>query len=162
MLFRSYTWLFKTFLEAMGGVAPKLIITNEDLYVKAAIRDACPNTVHKLCMWHILNELPVQVSCVQKSNDDFLSQLRTCVRSSETPDEFEAEWSSIVSKLGLENNAWLTSRFEIRQSWVPAYFLGLYLGGICKSTSRPEGESTFFSHINSRRLALLEIGRAHV
>lgn len=153
----SYTWLFKTFLEAMGGVAPKLIITNEDLYVKSAIRDACPNIVHRLCMWHILNELPVKVGCVENSNEDLQSQFRACVERSETPDEFDRKWSSVVSIFGLENNAWLTSRFEIRQSWVPAYFLGTYLSGISKIASRPEGESTFFGHISNRRLPMLEL-----
>jgi hypothetical protein len=153
----SYTWLFKAFLEVMGGIAPKLFITNEDLHMKAAIRDVFPNTIHRLSMWHILNELPVKVGCVQNCNEDFQSQFRTCVESSETPDEFEAKWSSIVSIFGLQNNAWLASRFEIRQSWVPAYFLGTYLSGISKIASRPEGESTFFGHISNRRLAMLEL-----
>jgi hypothetical protein len=33
----SYVWLFKTFLKAMGGVPPHLIITDEDASMKAAI-----------------------------------------------------------------------------------------------------------------------------
>jgi hypothetical protein len=33
----SYAWLFKTFLKAMGGAAPHLIITDEDASMKAAI-----------------------------------------------------------------------------------------------------------------------------
>ena len=41
----SYEWLFKTFLNAMGGVAPHLIITDEDASMKAAIAQILPDTV---------------------------------------------------------------------------------------------------------------------
>jgi len=34
---KSYVWLLKTFLKAMGGVAPHLITTDEDVSMKAAI-----------------------------------------------------------------------------------------------------------------------------
>jgi hypothetical protein len=51
---RSYVWLFKTFLNAMGGVAPHLITTDEDASMKAAITQILPGTAHRLCMWHII------------------------------------------------------------------------------------------------------------
>ena len=34
---KSYVWLLKTFLKAMGGVAPHLITTDEDVSMKVAI-----------------------------------------------------------------------------------------------------------------------------
>jgi transposase-like protein len=46
----SFVWLFQTFLKAMGGVAPHLIITDEDASLKAAITQIFPNTAHRHCI----------------------------------------------------------------------------------------------------------------
>jgi len=53
----SYIWLFHTFLKAMGGIAPKLIITDEAASIKLAIQDVFTTTIHRLCMWHILMKI---------------------------------------------------------------------------------------------------------
>ena len=42
----SHAWLFTTFLRAMGGIAPRLIITDECLRMKNAIGKILPNTAH--------------------------------------------------------------------------------------------------------------------
>lgn len=39
----SYTWLFKTFLNAMGGVEPTVFITDEDASTKVAIQNVFLN-----------------------------------------------------------------------------------------------------------------------
>ena len=45
----SFEWLLKTFLKAMGGVAPHLITTDEDASMKAAIAQILPDTAHRQC-----------------------------------------------------------------------------------------------------------------
>lgn len=67
----SYIWFFKTFLKAMCGVAPKLIITDEDQSMRRRIESIFPNTKHRLCMWHILMKLPEKVGPILKNNEDF-------------------------------------------------------------------------------------------
>ena len=57
----SYIWLFKTFLKAMCGVAPKLIITDEDQSMRIGIEQVFPKTIDRLCMWHILMKLTEKV-----------------------------------------------------------------------------------------------------
>jgi hypothetical protein len=57
----SYVWLFNTFLKGMGGVSPHLIITDEDASMKAAITKILPDTIHRLCMWHIMDKVPAKV-----------------------------------------------------------------------------------------------------
>jgi len=146
----SYKWIFQTFLKAMGGVAPKLIITDEDLSMRAAIKDIFPDTRHRLCMWHILNKLPERVGRPLIEDDVFLSEFVSCVWGSETPNEFEARWISIISKYGLENNSWLSDKYQMRQSWILAYFMDLSLGGILRTTSRSESENAFFRHFLNR------------
>jgi hypothetical protein len=53
----SYKWLFQTFLLAMGGKAPRLIITDKDTSMKLTIRTILPDTVHRFCMWHIMEKV---------------------------------------------------------------------------------------------------------
>lgn len=86
----SYTWLFQTFLRAMGGVAPNLILTNEDLSMKHAIKDVFRNAKHQLSMWHILRKLPENIDSQLSSNPQFDKCFKSRVHASETPEEFES------------------------------------------------------------------------
>jgi hypothetical protein len=40
----SYVWLFKSFLESMGGKSPKSIFTDQDEDIMQAIEQVFPNT----------------------------------------------------------------------------------------------------------------------
>jgi hypothetical protein len=67
----SFVWLFHTFLKAMGGVAPHLIIIDENASIKAAISQILPNTAHRLCMWYIMEKVPEKVGPTIRNNEDF-------------------------------------------------------------------------------------------
>jgi hypothetical protein len=54
--------LFRTFLLAMGGKASRFIITYEDASMKSIIRTILPNTIHRFCMWHIIEKVPDKVA----------------------------------------------------------------------------------------------------
>jgi len=41
---------------------------------------------------------------------------------------------SIINEFGLQNNAWLSQMYDIRDMWIPAYFTDLFLGAILKTT----------------------------
>lgn len=152
----SYMWLFHTFLKAMGGVAPKLIITDEAASMKAAIREVLTTTIHRLCMWHILMVVCEKVGPILKEDEKFKARLSSCVWSSETPLEFEDEWSCIIYEYGLEDNEWFSTKFDQRRSWVPAYFSDIPLLGLLRTTSRSESADSFFSRLIGWKLALVE------
>jgi hypothetical protein len=97
----SFVWLFQTFLKATGGVAPHLIITDEDASMKAAIAQILPNTVHRLCMWHIMKKVPKKVGPSIREDDEFWRTLHKCVWGSENSYEFETQWNSIMTTYGL-------------------------------------------------------------
>jgi transposase-like protein len=67
----SYVWLFNTFLTAMGGVPPHLIIIDEDASMKAAITKILPDTTHRLCMWHIMDKVHKKVGPALREDQDF-------------------------------------------------------------------------------------------
>ena len=63
----SYVWLFHIFLEAMGGVAPNVIITDEAASMKIANKMFLAR-VHRLCMWYILMKVVDKVGSVLKED----------------------------------------------------------------------------------------------
>ncbi|KAF7147291.1 hypothetical protein RHSIM_Rhsim03G0097400 [Rhododendron simsii] len=49
----AVTWLFTTFLEAMGGKKPVSIFTDQSRAIANAIHAMFPDSHHGLCIWHI-------------------------------------------------------------------------------------------------------------
>jgi len=45
----SFEWIFKTWLQAMGGHHPKAMITDQDLAMKKAIPNVFPDVRHRFC-----------------------------------------------------------------------------------------------------------------
>ncbi|KAL7264194.1 hypothetical protein ACSBR1_002196 [Camellia fascicularis] len=50
----SFIWLFRRFLDAMSSKAPKIIFTDQDAAMAKAIPIVMPNTKHRLCTWHLM------------------------------------------------------------------------------------------------------------
>jgi len=140
----------------MGGVAPHLIITDECPSMKAAIDQILPETVHRLCMWHIMEKVPEKVSPSLREDKDFWDRLTACVWGSETIVEFESQWNSFITDFQLMGNEWFSTRFLIRESWIPAYFMDIPLAGIFRTTSRSESANSFFNRFIHRKVSFVE------
>jgi hypothetical protein len=152
----SYKWVFETFLKAMDGVAPRLMVTDEDQSMKIAIEEVLRNTIHMLCMWHIMRKLPEKVGPPLREDEHFYSTINSCVWGSENPAEFEEKWSAMICEFDLQDNEWFARRYELRQSWIPAYFRGVFLGETLRTTSRSESANSFFNHFIGYKHALVE------
>ena len=70
----SYTWLLQKFIEAHKGKQPIMVVTDQDCAMKQAVHNVFDKSVHRLCMWHIINKVPAKV-CV--SNCSY-SNVYTC------------------------------------------------------------------------------------
>ena len=152
----SYVWLFKTFLKAMGGVAPHLITTDEDASMKAAIAQILPDTAHRLCMWHIMEKVPEKVGPSIRGDENFWKRLNKCVWGTENSDDFVSQWNSIITDYGLMENEWFSTRFAIRESRIPVYFMDIPLAGMLRTTSRSESSNSFFNHFIHRKMTFVE------
>lgn len=89
-------------------------------------------------------------------NNDFNNRFNSCVWNSESSEEFEFEWNDIISGFGLEENGWLSTMYELRRMWIPAYFKDIFMAGILRTTSRSESENSFFGHFLNKKLNLVE------
>ncbi|KAK1407990.1 hypothetical protein QVD17_39619 [Tagetes erecta] len=57
----SYKWLLSRFLDAHKK-QPLLVLTDQDAAMKQAIATVFNESIHRLCMWHIMRKLPVKIS----------------------------------------------------------------------------------------------------
>jgi len=139
----SYTWLLKTWLEAMLGRAPSTIITDDDKAMGKAIAEVLPNVTHRLCLWHILQKVPEHLAHIYNKYPSFQRDFQHCIHSTITIEEFETEWSEIVGKYELVENDWLKKLYMRREKWVPAYLRTTFCAGM-STTQRSESMNKFF------------------
>lgn len=73
-----------------------------------------------------------------------------------TPDEFEEGWKDVIVEHKLESNSWLNDMYDIRNEWIPAYFSGIEMAGLLRTTSRSESSNFFFQHFHKSGDTLVE------
>ncbi|XP_043687172.1 protein FAR1-RELATED SEQUENCE 5-like [Telopea speciosissima] len=144
-------WLFKTWLEAMSGRQPGLIITDHDLNIKNAVAKVFPNSCHRYCKWHILGKMPKELGHVYSTLPKaFQLEFDKCINKSETIEEFELAWQSLLHKYNLRENEWLQSLYFDRKEWVPIYLLDTFFAGMSATHRGGSVTSLFDGYVNAR------------
>ncbi|XP_059640286.1 protein FAR1-RELATED SEQUENCE 6-like [Cornus florida] len=138
----TYTWLFKSWLACMLGCAPKAIVTDECKAIQEAVLKVFPDSRHRLCLWHIMQKLPVKLGGLAQYK--MIKKIfENIVYESVQPDEFEKSWAEMSIEYNLENNEWLKSLYADRHCWVPLYVKWTFWAGM-STTQRGEGMNAFF------------------
>ncbi|XP_031120837.1 protein FAR1-RELATED SEQUENCE 5-like [Ipomoea triloba] len=152
----SYRWLLINFKKAMGKTPP-ITITDQDPAIKVAIVMEFLETRYRFCMWHIMTKVGDKVEVEMAKNTEFRRALNSVVWNENCmPEEFENGWNGVVHKYGLHENGWLKLMYEQRESWIPAYFQDMFMGGLLRITSRSESENSVFRSNTSKHLCLVE------
>ncbi|XP_042381983.1 protein FAR1-RELATED SEQUENCE 5-like isoform X1 [Zingiber officinale] len=149
----SFVWLLKKFIEAMPKGPPSVIITDQDPAMTKAIAQVFPQTVHRYCLWHILNKFPEKLNPLTFQNH--YQSLKNVIANSTTPDDFEKSWEEAIKSANLENNDWLSLMYKLRHKWVPVYFRHLFCAGM-SSSQRSEGSHAFFKRYVSNKNSLMD------
>ncbi|XP_020165332.4 protein FAR1-RELATED SEQUENCE 5 [Aegilops tauschii subsp. strangulata] len=108
----GYTWLFKTFLECMGGLAPMNIITDQDFSMRAGIEEVFPLAVHRHCRWHIIKKAEETLGPFFADRPELHKAFELCVDHSLTVEEFERSWTAMIETYQVQHNETLTSLWE--------------------------------------------------
>uniref|UniRef100_A0A3Q7HCB3 MULE transposase domain-containing protein n=1 Tax=Solanum lycopersicum TaxID=4081 RepID=A0A3Q7HCB3_SOLLC len=98
----TFQWLLHTWKEAMFGISPRTIITDQDAAITNAVANVFPNSAHHFCMWHIKKKIPEYLSHVFHEFDDFKNDFSKCLHCTTTPEEFETAWIDIMKMYNLE------------------------------------------------------------
>ncbi|CAA6660248.1 unnamed protein product [Spirodela intermedia] len=120
----SFSWLLETFSVAMRGRAPLSLVTEPDENLRAAVLRVFPTTRHRFCKRRILHrakeELP-QLCSTPATWRAFKAEVRRCIDESETVEDFESCWGSILGRYNLGGSSWIQSLYELREHWAAAF-----------------------------------------
>ncbi|KAI5322388.1 hypothetical protein L3X38_031460 [Prunus dulcis] len=117
----SFIWLFETFLEAMSKKAPKTLFTDQDAAMAKACAHVMPNTYHRLCTWHIMQNAMKHVNNLFRRTGGVRSVLTQFMDYYEEKDEFLVAWESMLDEYNVRGHPWLESIFDLRKKWAMAY-----------------------------------------
>ncbi|CAL1385904.1 unnamed protein product [Linum trigynum] len=151
----TFGWLLRTWLRAMGGKSPKVIVTDLGKNLKAAIEEVLPSTRHCFSLCHILEKVPEALSLVIKKNEKFLSKFKKCIFKSWTEEQFDMRWWKMVSRFELQEDEWIRNLYDDRKRWVPTYVGDTFLAGL-SATQRSETINYFLDKYISRKMTLKE------
>ncbi|KAL3753190.1 hypothetical protein ACJRO7_000572 [Eucalyptus globulus] len=151
----TYSWLMQTWLKAVGGQHPKVIITDQDKTIKTVISDVFHSSRHCFCLWQIWGKLSENLSHVIKRQDNFMAKFEKCVNRSWTEAEFEKRWWKIINRCELREDEWMHSLYEDRRHWVPTFLKDAFFAGMC-SIQRADSVNAFFDKYVHKKTTVQE------
>ncbi|KAG9443278.1 hypothetical protein H6P81_014618 [Aristolochia fimbriata] len=117
----SFIWLFDNFIKAMCGKKPTTILTDESASIAKAIATFLPETYHRFCLRHIIQNAMKHLSHISYNPLIFKSDFRRCLYEYKDEEELSEAWVSLLDKHGLKGNTWLEDLFNKREKWALFY-----------------------------------------
>ncbi|KAJ7967017.1 Protein FAR1-RELATED SEQUENCE like [Quillaja saponaria] len=145
----SFVWLFQKWLDAMSGHHPISITTDQDRIIRAAIVQVFPGARHRFCKWNVCREAQEKLSNVYHMNPTFEAEFHKCIDLTETINEFDSCWESLLQRYGLGDNEWLQLMYNARQQWVPVYIRDTFFGEMSITQGSDSVSSYFDGYINA-------------
>ncbi|KAJ6938004.1 protein FAR1-RELATED SEQUENCE 9 [Populus alba x Populus x berolinensis] len=139
----SFIWLFQTWLRAMSGKQPLSITTDPDRFIQTAVSQILPETRHRYSKQGILRETQEKLAHIYRSHPMFETEFKKCINETETIDEFESSWQSLLQRYYVMDNEWLQSMYNARQQWVTVYLRDTFFGEL-SVTDGSGGLNSFF------------------
>ncbi|XP_057972055.1 protein FAR1-RELATED SEQUENCE 5 [Malania oleifera] len=145
----SFIWLFKTWLAAMSGHPPVSITTDHDAVIRSAIRQVFPDTRHRFCKWHIFKKCQEKLSHVFHQHPNFEADFHKSVNLTDSIEEFESCWMSLVDRYGLRDHEWLQTIYSARKQWVPVYLRDTFFAEMSITQRSDSMNSYFDGYVNA-------------
>ncbi|XP_016580413.2 protein FAR-RED ELONGATED HYPOCOTYL 3 isoform X1 [Capsicum annuum] len=152
----TFFWVMRTWLKAMGGQAPKTVITDHDQVLKSVIPEALPLSLHYFCLWHILGKVSDTLNHIIKQNEKFMPKFEKCIHRSWTDEEFEKRWRKLVDKFDLREAELIHSLYEDRMKWAPTFIRDVLLAGM-SMVLRSESVNSFFDKYVHKKTTVQEL-----
>uniref|UniRef100_J3MBF6 SWIM-type domain-containing protein n=1 Tax=Oryza brachyantha TaxID=4533 RepID=J3MBF6_ORYBR len=144
----TYEWILRQFLNCMGQKHPKSLITDGDNAMRRAITSVMPNSDHRLCTWHIEQNMGRHL------HQDMIADFRV-LHAPIDPDEWRRKWDEFKFNHKVsEDNKWLMRMYNLRKKWAAAYTKGRFFLGM-KSNQRSESLNSKLHRYLDRKLTLV-------
>ncbi|CAB4490355.1 unnamed protein product [Rhizophagus irregularis] len=93
----TYQWILECLLCATNGLAPRVLFTDADAGMVAAIHETLPSTKHNYCIWHLRKNLEKNLKGkLHKKYNDFIKEWNKC-RNSFSEEEFQKRWHELLT-----------------------------------------------------------------
>ncbi|CAN6218806.1 unnamed protein product [Urochloa humidicola] len=150
--FEAYEWLLQTFLTAMAQKHPISVITDGDLAMQKAIRTILPNCNHRLCTWHIEQNILRHLH-----NSKIAEEFRIFLYDRCSIPEIERKWEEFMERNRISSkHTWVYQMYEMRNLWCAAYQVGRCFLGL-RSNQRSESlNSKLHTHLD-RKMTLFDM-----
>ncbi|KAG7011835.1 Protein FAR1-RELATED SEQUENCE 5, partial [Cucurbita argyrosperma subsp. argyrosperma] len=145
----SFNWLFRTWLLAMSGRPPVSITTDHDAIIQSAITQVFPETRHRFCKWHIFKKCQEMLSHVFLKHPSFEADFHKCVNLTDSIEEFESCWLSLVDRYDLRDHEWLQTIYSARRQWVPVYLRDTFFAEMSITQRSDSMNSYFDGYVNA-------------
>ena len=127
----AFDWVFREFLKAFH-TPPKVLFTDGDPAMAAAIRNALPNTFHLLCTYHLSKNLYTHIKPVfnQKNGNakEMWNKFCKCwweickTQDAESCETFDEEWHDLLAILeSMEHNTCVKT-LESAKKWLQSLY----------------------------------------
>ncbi|KAJ1428655.1 Zinc finger, PMZ-type [Sesbania bispinosa] len=124
---QSFSWALQTFVRFMRGRCPQTILSDLDPGLRDSIRSELPGTKQVIPLWNILNKVPSWFSLPLGSRyAEFKSEFDALCHIENT-EEFELQWSQMISVFGLDSDKHTDLLYSVRASWAQSYVRGYFL-----------------------------------
>ena len=91
-----------------------------------AIPQSFPNTIHKLCRWHVMKKYKEYLALLYKKYKTFKEEFTAILNWPLMPTEFEDAWAELVHKYHLENDQMMMQLWSDRKMWISAYYKNIF------------------------------------
>ncbi|PHT29393.1 Protein FAR1-RELATED SEQUENCE 4 [Capsicum baccatum] len=136
-------WLMRTWCLAMGGRGPRILLSDQNDNVKAAVGAVLPDTQLYFSLWSILEKIPRCLDYLSMWHELFMAKFSKCIYKSWTEEQFEHRWWKLIEKFNLREDEWVQSLYEDRKLWVPSFMRDVSFASLSMA-SRTESLNSFF------------------
>ncbi|KAL6132368.1 hypothetical protein ACLB2K_070739 [Fragaria x ananassa] len=139
----TFVWLMQTWLIAMGEQAPRVILSDQNDAIKAAIGAVLPGTRHCFSMWHILEKMHGQLEFLSMWLDTFMAKFNECIFKSWSEEQFEKRWWKLIDEFNLRDIECIQSLYRDRTHWVPTFMRDISFAGLSPTSRSTSLNSSF-------------------
>jgi hypothetical protein len=135
--------VFESWLEAMDGLQPANIMTDQDQAMATAISNVFPAAIHRCCFWHVIRITEVKIDKPLQKGEPFAAAFWACIFHTDTVQEFEESWKHMLQWFQMDQHKHLKNMWRTRTTWAPIYFRRHFFP-FTSTTGRSEGLNSYF------------------
>jgi zinc finger SWIM domain-containing protein 3 len=137
--------MLKTFTDAMLQKHPISMITDGDLAMQRTIRMVWPRSNHRLCVWHIQQNIVCHMS-----DDAVKEEFRSLIYDTSSIEDHDRKWLYFLERNKLTSEEpWMHQMYQMRKLWCAPYLAGRCFLGLSSNHWSESLNSMLHMHLQT-------------